>query len=56
MSVDNAKQEGSDTVVIDLAGPRMDPDAISAQAKAKGQITVMLKIDPATFKIPLEEG
>jgi hypothetical protein len=56
VSVDNAKQEGSDTVVLDLAGPRMNPDAIAAQAKAKGQITVMLKIDPATFKIPLEEG
>jgi hypothetical protein len=56
VSVDNAKQEGTDTVVLDLAGPRMDPDVISGQAKAKGLITVMLKIDPGTFKIPLEEG
>jgi hypothetical protein len=53
-AVENAKQEGSDTVVFDLSGPGVDPDVISAQGKAKGRATVTLKVDPATFKIPLE--
>jgi hypothetical protein len=54
VSVENAKQEGADTVVSDLKGPDLNADAISGQSKQRGVITVMLKIDPATFKIPLE--
>lgn len=56
VSVENAKQEGTDTVVSDLKGPDMDADTISNESKQKGLITVMLKIDPASFKIPLENG
>lgn len=56
VSVDNGTQEGSDVVVVAIEGSKVDPDWISKQAKAKGQVTVMLKVDPATFKIPLADG
>jgi hypothetical protein len=56
VSVENAKQEGTDVVVFGLEGPSIDPEALSSQARAKGQITATLRIDPATFKIPLEDA
>lgn len=54
VSVENGTKEGTDTVVLDLKGPEIEPQTISNQAKAKGKITATLKIDPKTFKIPLE--
>jgi hypothetical protein len=52
-SVENASQDGS-AVVFEIKGPDVTPEGISAQAAARGQIVAKLKIDPATFKIPLE--
>jgi hypothetical protein len=53
-SVENAKQEGADGLSYELKGQDVEPDTVSALAKAKGLITATLKIDPKTFTIPLD--
>jgi hypothetical protein len=52
-SVENARPEGTDGLVFELQGDAVDPEAVSAQAKAKGLITATLKVDPKAFTIPL---
>lgn len=56
ISVENATKDGTDGVRFEVRGQDVTPETIASQAKAKGMITAMLKIDPAAFKIPLEEG